>query len=402
MNMKAITLTDLRRISRFFIKKIPTAVKTAFILAVALFAQGGDCRAASDADMSKLQPGMPLPAIHIQQEVTRDQRTYLGLRSGFLGMFAVQEFKPSDVAAEVLVIEFFNIHCISCQRQAPVMNEVFDRINAHRIMRDQVRFFGIAVGNTEIEADLFMRRYSVDFPLFADPGFENYDAIGEPGATPLTLIVKKNGKDLRIISAHAGLERKADFFIAKIRIALASDADALALKPTAKQAGKAVRSPRLDLNMSNAELEKRVQASMRKAMGGDVTLENFAKKTYPRSGDIYAATAVQYGFALTLYAQVVSRPPTCDVCHGVHFILVFDSDAQLRYFEPLHLTKFGNVKWSTYDADSMRRRIIGLDVRYPLSYDPTVDSVTMATMTSSIILNSVQRLQDVFSEINGQ
>jgi thiol-disulfide isomerase/thioredoxin len=402
MNMRAITPTALRHISRFFIKKIPTAVKTTFILAVALLAQGGDCRAASDADMSKLQPGMPLPAILIQQDITKDQRKYLGLRSGFLGMFAAQEFKPSDVAAEVLVIEFFNIHCMSCQRQAPVMNKVFDLVNSHRIMRDQVRFFGIGVGNTELETDLFMRRYSVGFPLFADPGFDNYDAIGEPGATPLTLIVKRNGNDLRIVSAHAGLERKADFFIAKIRIALSSDADALALMPTVKQAGKASRNPRLDLNMSDAELEKRVLASMRKALGGDVTLEKFAKKTYPRSGDIYAATAVQYGFASTLYAQVVSRPPTCDVCHGVHFILVFDSDAQLRYFEPLHLTKFGNVKWSTYDADSMRRRILGLDVRYPFSYDPTVDSVTMATMTSSIILNSVQRLQDVFSEINGQ
>jgi len=389
-------------ISRFFIKKIPTAVKTAFIVAVALLVQSSDCPAASDADMSKLQPGMPLPALLIQQDLTRDQRTYLGLRNGFLGMFAAQEFKPSDVAAEVLVIEFFNIHCTSCQRQAPVMNEVFERINSHRIMRDQVRFFGIGVGNTAIEADLFMRRYSVGFPLFADPYFENYDAIGEPGATPLTLIVKKNGKDLRIVSAHAGLERRAEFFIAKIRLALSSAPDALAPMLAVEQPKKSERRPRLDLNMSNAEVEKRVLASMRKAMGGDVTLENFAKKTYPRSGDIYAATAVQYGFALTLYAQVVSRPPTCDVCHGVHFILVFDSDGQLRYFEPLHLTKYGNVKWSTYDADSMRRRINGLDVRYPFSYDPTVDSVTMATMTSSIILNSVQRLQDVFSEINGQ
>jgi thiol-disulfide isomerase/thioredoxin len=215
MNMKAITPTALRLISRFFIKKIPTAVKTAAIVAVVLFARGQDCRAASDADMSKLQPGMPLPQMLIQQEINRDQRTYLGLSSGFLGMFAAKEFKPADVEAEVLVIEFFNIHCMSCQRQAPVMNEVFERINSHKIMRNQVRFFGIGVGNTETEADMFMRRYSVGFPLFADPGFENYDAIGEPGATPLTLIVKKNGNDLRIVSAHVGLERRADFLLPK-------------------------------------------------------------------------------------------------------------------------------------------------------------------------------------------
>lgn len=401
MNMNKTTPAGPRLISRFFIKKIPTAVKAVLIVAMAI-ASVPECPAASDADMSLLQPGMPLPQLHIQQDINRDQRSYLGLRNGFMGMFAAKEFKPSDVAADVLVIEFFNIHCVSCQSQAPVMNEVFDRVNAHAMMRDRVRFFGIGVGNTAMEADLFMRRYSVGFPLFADPGFENYDAIGEPGATPLTVIVKKNGNDLRIVSAHVGFEKRPDFFMAKIRIALDSSSDALELKQMANQSYKAEGSQRLDLNMSDAEVEKRVLASMRKAVGDDVVLENVIKKTYPRSGEIYSATAMQYGAATTLYAQVVSRPPTCDVCHGVHFILVFDAYGQLRYFEPLHLTKYGNVIWSTYDADSMRRRIIGLDVRYPFSYDPAVDSVTMATMTSSIILNSVQKLQGVFSEINGQ
>jgi len=352
--------------------------------------------------MSKIQSGMPLPEMFIQQAMTPEQLSYLGLSKGFLGMFAADSFTPADVAADVLVIEFFNAHCNSCQRQAPVMNEVYDRVNSHAGMRDRVRFFGIGAGNTKMEADMFMRRYSVGFPMFADLGFENYTAIGEPGATPLTLIVRKEGKELRIVSAHAGLEPKVNFFMAKIRLALQSTLDGLARTPTAEQPDKSTRRPRLDLNMSQEAVQKRVLASMHKAVGEDAVIEKVIRKTYPRSGDIYTATAVQYGYAFTLYAQVVSRPPTCDVCHGVHFLLVFDSEGQLRFFEPLHLTKFGNVEWSTYDADSMRRRIIGLDIRQPFTYDPAVDSVTMATMTSSIILNSVQRLNDVLNEINGQ
>jgi hypothetical protein len=141
---------------------------------------------------------------------------------------------------------------------------------------------------------------------------------------------------------------------------------------------------------------------MNKATGGAITFETVLKKTYPRSGDIYVATAVQSGVAVNLYAQVVSRPPTCDVCHGVHFILVFDAEGLLSYFEPLHLTKYGNVTWSAYDIQHMQRKLIGLDVRQPFSYDPSVDSVTTATMTSVIIFNSVQRLRDVVREINGQ
>jgi len=235
-----------------------------------------------------------------QQEIDRDQRSYLGLRQGFLGMFAAREFRSSDVAAEVLVIEFFNIHCMSCQRQAPVMNEVFDRINSHRTMRDRVRFFGIGVGNTGTETDLFMRRYSVGFPLFADPGFKNYEAIGEPGATPLTVIVRKSGNDLRIVSAHVGLEKRSNFFMAKIRTALEITPEALASMSTEKQPEKAEPSMRMKLDMTAQEVQKRVLASMRKSMGEDVVFKKIIKKTYPRSGEIYVARVEQYGAASTL------------------------------------------------------------------------------------------------------
>ncbi len=403
MNMNAITPAGMRRISLFFIRKIPTTAKAAFIIAaLLLIARAPECRAASDADMSKLQPGMPLPALRIMGEIIPEQRQYLGLRNGFLGMFAAKEFTPSDVKADVLVIEFYNVYCTSCQRQAPIMNELFERVNSREAMRKRVRFFGIGVGNTESEADMFMRRYSVEFPMFADTDFSNYEAIGDPGATPLTLIVKKNGKDLRIVSAHAGLVKSVDFFMSEIQKALAGDPGAFAIEAQQTQPDTIVKRPRMDLNMSAEEVQKRVLESMRKAADGSLTFETVLKKTYPRSGDIYVATAVQSGVAINLYAQVVSRPPTCDVCHGVHFILVFDADGLLSYFEPLHLTKYGNVTWSAYDTQHIRRKLIGLDVRQPFSYDPSVDSVTTATMTSVIIFNSVQRLQDVVREINGK
>jgi thiol-disulfide isomerase/thioredoxin len=403
MNMNVITPAGTRRSNRFFIRKIQAAAKAAFIIAaVLLIAPAPECRAASDANLSKLQPGMPLPALSIMGELTPEQRQYLGLRKGLLGMFAANEFIPADVDADVLVIEFFNVYCTSCQRQAPIMNELFQRVNSRAAMGNRVRFFGIGAGNTETEAAMFMRRYSVDFPLFADPDFFNYEAIGDPGATPLTLIVKKNGKDLRIVSAHAGLVKNPDFFMGEIQKALAGDPVTFAAQAKQAQPDTLATRPRIDLNMSAEEVQKRVLESMNKATDGALTFETVLKKTYPRSGDIYVATAVESGVAVNLYAQVVSRPPTCDVCHGVHFILVFDAEGLLSYFEPLHLTKYGNVKWSAYDIQHMQRKIIGLDVRQPFSYDPSVDSVTTATMTSVLIFNSVQRLRDVVREINGK
>jgi hypothetical protein len=152
--------------------------------------------------------------------------------------------------------------------------------------------------------------------------------------------------------------------------------------------------------MSAAAVEGKVLSAIRTATGGDVDFKSVVKKTYPRSGEIYVATPEHKVLAPIIYAQVVSRAPVCDLCHGVHFILVFDAEGLLRYFEPLHLTKYGNVKWSVRDADYMRRKIVGMDVRYAFDYDPSVDSVTTATMTSVIVFDSVQRLHEVLKEVS--
>lgn len=401
MNMNATTPTGRRRISRSCTKKLQSAVKAAACaLVVLLLARASVCRAAADADLSKLQPGMALPAMRIVQDLTPEQRSYLGLPGRLIGMFTGKGFKPSDVAADVLVIEFFNVYCTSCQSQAPILNEVFQRVNSRDDMRDRVKFFGIGAGNNQQEAAMFMRRYSVGFPMFPDPEFVNYEAVGEPGATPLTIIARKHGKELLVVSAHAGLVKNADVFMTAIRSALASSPDALAAEAAQKEPAQTVKRPRIELNMSDEQIEQAVLASMRRAADGEDSITAVRKVSYPRSGDIFVATPA--GAVSNLYAQVVSRPPTCDVCHGVHFILVFDGAGILRYFEPLHLTKYGNVVWTQYDADFMRRHLIGLDVRQPFEYNPSVDSVTTATMTSVIIYNSAQRLRDVLKEIKAK
>jgi len=400
MNSNALIQTGLRRSSRFFIKRIRVTVNAALVIVVFLTVCAADCIAVSDADLSRLQPGMQLPELSIQHDFTPDQRRYLGLSTGFMGMFAADEFIPADVAADVLLIEFYNVYCTSCQGQAPVMNEVFNRVNTREDMRDRIRFFGIGAGNNVAEAAMFARRYSIGFPMFADPDFANYNAVGDPGATPLTVIAKKHGRDLLVVSAHAGLVKDPDFFLRKLRAALDSTPEALIALQKKRTPEATSKRPRIDLDMSVEQVKKKVLESMRAAADGDDSLKDVRLVTYPRSGEVYVAGPK--GSALSLYAQVVSRPPTCDVCHGVHFILVFDANGIVRSFEPLHLTKYGNVVWSKHDADFMRRRLIGLNVLQPFVYDSAMDAVTTATMTSAIIFNSVQRLADVVNEIRSQ
>lgn len=401
MNLKTRILTGLIPINRFFIKKILTAVSAAVLASALLIVHVPGSSARSDANLSLLQPGMPLPELLIHHAFTPEQRHYLGLSTGFMGMFAPKQFTPADVSADVLVIEFFNAYCPTCQRQAPIMNEVFGRVNAVAGMRERVRFFGIGAGNIQREAEMFERRYAVPFPMFADPDFENYEAIGSPGATPLTIIVKQAGRELRIVSAHVGLIKDQDVLVREIRKALRVDFKEL-VPAAAEQSPDETPSARLDLPMSGKALQKKVLESMRNATSGDVAFKKVVRRTYPRSGEIFVATPEDEAYNPKIYAQVVSRAPTCDVCHGVHFILVFDAEGFIRYFEPLHLTKYGNVEWSTFNVDFMRRKIVGLSFLHPVEYDPSYDAVSTATMTSVIIFNSVQRLKRVLDEINGK
>jgi hypothetical protein len=402
MNMNRQIPTDRRLTSRFCTKKNQTAGKgVAVVLAIILLAGASDCLAAADADLSKLQPGMELPAMRIVQEITPEQRSYLGLPGRFRALFGAKGFSPSDVAADILVIEFFNVYCTSCQTQAPILNDVFRRVIAREDMRESVKFFGIGAGNNQQEAAMFMRRYSVGFPMFPDPDFVNYEAVGEPGATPLTIIAKRHGKEFLVVSAHAGLVRSADVFMTSLQKARDTSPEELLAMRTQAQPDSPGKRPRIDLDMTAEQVAAKVLVSMRLALGEDAAVASTVKTNYPRSGDVYAAVA-SGGEPMNLYAQVISRPPTCDVCHGVHFILVFDGLGIVRYFEPLHLTKYGNVVWTRHDADFMRRHVIGIDTRRPFTYNSSVDSVTTATMTSVIIYNSVQRLQDVVSEIKGK
>ena len=98
-----------------------------------------------------------------------------------------------------------------------------------------------------------------------------------------------------------------------------------------------------------------------------------------------------------LYAKVISRKPTCDVCHGIHFIIVFNREGIITGFTPIYLTKYGNIKWSAADIAFMRERIVGRSVLSQKTFNHTVDAVSTATMSSALIFNSLNKLSAVFT-----
>jgi hypothetical protein len=121
--------------------------------------------------------------------------------------------------------------------------------------------------------------------------------------------------------------------------------------------------------------------------------------TLRSSQEVYTALLEREGRERRLFAKTISRPPTCDLCHDIHFIYVFDSAGEVLRFEPIQLTKYGNKLWDDRDIAKMRGRVIGRYIFDSYAFDPEVDAVSSATITSSIIIDAVFREENLLQEL---
>jgi peroxiredoxin len=145
-------------------------------------------------------------------------RTYLGLSEG-------KPFILRDIQADLIVVELLNIYCTSCQTQAPIYNEVFNRVERDPAMKGKVKWMGIGVGNNEREVEFFREEKNIPFPILPDIRFDFYQAIGGPGGirTPLTLLIRKDEKGRGIvIHSHMGMLHDKEEILDEIKAALQS------------------------------------------------------------------------------------------------------------------------------------------------------------------------------------
>jgi thiol-disulfide isomerase/thioredoxin len=317
---------------------------------------------------------IPLP----DDQLTKADRAYLGLTKA--GAFTV-----SDVKADLVFVEFLNVYCYACNMQAPVLDQIYAKVNGRADLKGRVRFLGIGVGNNAKEIAQFKEKYDIPFPIVSDAKFDAWEEVGTPGGTPFMVIwVPKPAKGKPVMKAQLGLMRDVNAFIAAMDSGLAgSDA----AEPTYYKF-TAGEWRNLKSTLTPAQLDEKLKAA---AAAAGLTGAKVEAASTGEEG-LYKVTSG----GKSLWAKVAGRAKICNVCHDIFFIVLFDSTGKIVGFEPITVTKYNNVAWDANDAAAQRKRILGRSLGESLIFDPEVDAVSTATMSSQLIFDTLRRLGTSF------
>ena len=141
---------------------------------------------------------IPFPDLTFTQVLSKGEQTYLGIPQK-------KSFSFKEIRGNLILIEFISTYCVSCQRQAPIFNELYSSIEKDPGLKGKVKIVGVAAGNNRTEVEIYKKEYKVPYPIISDSKFDAHMAVGSP-RTPFTIWVRKEaqGKGI-VVSTHLGL-----------------------------------------------------------------------------------------------------------------------------------------------------------------------------------------------------
>lgn len=138
-----------------------------------------------------------------------------GARS-YLGLSGSETFRIRDLKAQAVIIQIYSMYCPYCQREAPIVNELYEKIEANPQTRGKIKLLGIGVGNSLFEVDVYRKKYKVSFPLIPDSDFAIHRAYGEP-RTPYFMVVKTDTDGVsKVLYAKLGALEGVDAFLDRV------------------------------------------------------------------------------------------------------------------------------------------------------------------------------------------
>ncbi|MBE0617390.1 MAG: TlpA family protein disulfide reductase [Proteobacteria bacterium] len=321
-------------------------------------------------------PGEAIPDLEFKALLASEDYSRLGLsrREGPVLL--------SEVPGDVLVLEFFNKSCVPCQRQVRYLEAFYREVEGGEL-RGRVRVLAVAAGNQAKYLSKYRESRGLTYPITADPQFDQWRRLGEPGRTPFTVFLRKKGGQWVLANSYFGVQLENEF-MTHTRGALGG-----VVEPNHPRVVEVPAAQHFQLPLDATGVKAAAERLLRRAAKREVTAELLI---LPGGERLYRAR--DGGRALDLYARLATREPVCEVCHAVHFLFAFDSKGRVLGFEPIHVTKYGNEEWDQDDNQFFESRLAGRAMR-GLDFDPEMDAVSMATMSSALIFDEVRRSADL-------
>jgi thiol-disulfide isomerase/thioredoxin len=347
------------------------------------------------------QPPVPIreagPEIHESEEAGFDGVDISELSDAdkeYLGLKHDAEPILKNINADIVIFEFMSVYCPSCQMQVPIFNQLYSAIEDDPELQPKVKMIALAVGNNQKETNRFRERREVTFPIIADPEFTVYEALVSSMRTPYTVILKKDQQGNFIIAgSHLGLIRSYETFFAEIKSVIKYNESDIKSKLEEKPIDHVLK--KTPFKLTNEELYEKVKEIIIELSGNqNIILE---EETIPPSPLMVNPRVFKGISDNNRYAAIaVSRESVCDICHPIQFIYILDAEGEIAGFEPIHLTKYGNKVWDAEDVEKMRDQILGRSILQPMEFNPEVDAVTSATITSAVIFQSLSKGREIF------
>jgi thiol-disulfide isomerase/thioredoxin len=131
------------------------------------------------------QTGGQIPEFKFPMPSDRSDKGYLGL-SGWGSTFRIP-----DIKARVVIVEILSMYCPFCQKEAPLVNDLYGAIEKDSKLKGKIKILGIGAGNSAYEVEVFRKKYNVPFPVVPDPDYAAHTLYGEV-RTPYFIAVKIN------------------------------------------------------------------------------------------------------------------------------------------------------------------------------------------------------------------
>lgn len=330
-----------------------------------------------------IRSGDMFPEIILPSPHNSVDATYLGVTAG-------QGFTPSQIDADVLLIEFFNVHCPHCIEQAPSYNKLYRHIQKHLNTKDHIKMISIAVGNLDDEVEAFKSEHQIPYPVFCDTNFAIWRAIGGK-VSPFSVFVRQNHFNSEshtagvICATHSGTNHRYRKIYSQLEDILEMTEEEL----TSFVADKIADRPAEPAPDSEEALSDQCYHALRQL--GRVT--SFTKIDLEEFDSVYSARVHKNRKSTALYAKVVNRATACDVCHDIRLIYIFNSTGKIIDIAPISLSKSGNAPWDLDDIKKLKQRLVGRNLNEPQPFYPDVDAITSATISTSIIFDSISQGQ---------